>query len=89
MVLRRYECFVHLKRPLDGLDNAKDHRKYQDKSSKPESVPLNSSSPIIPPLTEPPGFSVVKYLLQYYQTVTPVVKSLDLTIICFQAANFQ
>jgi hypothetical protein len=62
------------------LHQAEERRQDEDQYSHPERIPLDSISPIPPPLIDSPGMRGIKPLLQYHQPVSPKQETIYIAI---------
>ena len=89
MTLTWNKGFVHLEATFNRLHKTKKNSKNKNKNRYPKCIPLNAVPPVSPPLIHSLGLCVIITLFQYHQSVSPVKKSLDLTVCLTQAPTPQ
>lgn len=73
---------VHLHRALDRLYDTEEYRQHENRNGDPKGVPLRTLPPVVPPLRERAGFSLVENLLEDHEAFSPEVEILNLAIVC-------
>lgn len=87
---------IYLHRSLNSLNDSKEYSDYEKRDRYPESIPPKTIPPIVPPLRQCRRARLIEHLLQYDQTIVPIVEmpkselvSLDAFAFCQLRVDFR